>query len=515
MASRTKKSAINSSVGIICSLISSILSFVLQAVFIRLLGVEYSGINSLFTSILSVLNLAELGFGNAVMFRLYKSIADCNDDRTRLYLSVYKKICYCLGAFVFFSGLCCVPFLDKLITTEKTFPEPLWILFVITMSTSAATYFNNYRKILINAKQDRYINTFIDYGFLFACHGLQILGLIVFKNIYLYLLTKLLTTVLNGFVSGFISKRKYKIGWHSDDKLPKEEWKSLSKDVGSLAFYKFCRTLDAHIDTFLISKFVDIAVTGIYGSLNMLLSALNEVLGNFNDGMIASIGNLYASDSDKKHVEEVFYQSTHFTYFIYGIVIAVLAPFLSPFSEWWIGYTLKDYEIYIMLINFYMYGMGMNVATFRNSMGIFVKGWKRPAFTAAANFIFSVILTRRIGLIGTLLGTLIARTLTQIWYDPYLVCKYALDAKPLKYYINYLGYMIIIFFVSFGLIKLNGILPPMDSFISIIWHGILLSACSFLAFFCVSFVFKEHLSVMKRMFGLVKSMFNKFGGRQN
>ena len=510
MASRTKKSALNSTVGIMCSLLSSILSFVLQAAFIRLLGVEYSGINSLFTSIISVLNLAELGFGNAVMFRLYKAIADDDNNQIRLFLSVYRKICYALGAFVFFGGVCCIPFLDKLITTEKAFPEPLWILFIITISTSTVGYVNNYRKILINAKQDRFINILIDYGFLFACHGLQLLGLFLFKNIYLYLLTKLFTTICNGFVSGHITKKRYNTIWKSDEKLPKEEWKSLTKDVGSLAFYKFCRTLDAHIDTFLISKFVDIAVTGIYGSINMLLSALNEVLGNFNDGMIASIGNLFASENDKKRVEEVFYQSTHFTYFIYGIVISVLAPFLSPFAKWWIGYTLDDTCIFVMLINFYMYGMGMNVATFRNSMGIFVKGWKRPAFTAFANLVFSVVLAKHMGLIGTLLGTLIARTLTQIWYDPLLVCKYGMNVKPFKYYVYYCEYMVIITAVSFGMIKLSGILPPMDNLFSLIWHGLLFAICSFVCYFTVSFVFKEHKAVMMRVFGMIKSMLNRF-----
>ena len=507
--SRTKKSAVNSAVGLICSLISSILSFVLQAVFIRLLGVEYSGINSLFGSILSVLNLAELGFGNAVMFRLYKAIADNDEKRISLYLSTYRKICYALGSFVFTAGVCCIPFLDKLITTEKTFPEPLWILFIITMATSVAGYFNNYRKILINAKQDRYINIFIDYGTIFSCHGLQILGLLLFKNVYIYLLIKLFTTIFNGFISGFISKRRYHIGWKSDDKLSKEERKSLTKDVGSLAFYKFCRTLDAHIDTFLISKFVDIAVTGIYGSINMLLSALNEVLGNFNDGMIASIGDMYASEDSKKRMEEVFYQSTHFTYFIYGIIIAVLAPFLSPFTKWWIGYTLDDVSIYIMLVNFFMYGMGMNVATFRNSMGIFVKGWKRPAFTALANLVFSVILAQKLGLIGTLLGTLISRTLTQIWYDPYLVCKYGMNSKPYKYYRRYIEYMVIIFGISFCMVNIGRFLPPMDSFVSILWHGVLYAICSSAAFFLVSFVFKEHIAVIKRIWDILSSIIKK------
>lgn len=509
--SRTNKSIRNSIIGIVCSVISSLLSFVLQAVFIRMLGVEYSGINSLFSSIINILNLAELGFGNAIMFRLYKCITENDKNKISLYLSTYRRICYVLGTFVIFAGICCIPFLDKLVTIDKKFPEPLWILFVITIATSATGYLNNYKKCLIDAKQDRYLNVFIDYGAIFACHALQMISLFLFKNIYIYLIIKLLTTIVNGLISGYISKKKYKIGWKSKSKLPKDEWNALTKDIGSLAFYKFCRTLDANIDTFLISKFVNIATTGIYGSINTILSAINEILGTFNDGMIASVGDLYASDCDKKHFESIFYQSTHFTFLIYGICISVLAPILSPFSKWWIEYTLSDACIYVMLINFFTYGMGMNIATFRNSMGIFVQGWKRPAFTALCNLVFSIVLARRMGLMGTLLGTLIARVLTQIWYDPYLICKYGMNTKPYKYYIRYVDYMIIVTFVSFYMIQISKLLPSATDFASLIWHGILYGIISVVSYLVIGFLFSEHKLVLQRALNTLKPFIEKIG----
>lgn len=507
--SRTKKMAINSVVGLICTILNNLLSFVLQAVFIRLLGIEYAGINDLFTSVLSVLNLAEVGFGNAITFRLYKSIADKDDEKTRLYLASYRKICYGLAAFIFAAGMCCIPFLDKLVTSEKTFSEPLWSLFVIVIATSSASHIFDFRKSLIDAKQDKYINIIIGNGCLFACHGLQILGLVVYKNIYLYLSIKLFTTLVSGVISGIVSKKKYGIDWKSEDKLSKEEMKTFSKDVGSLAFYKFCRTMDAQIDTFLISKFVDIVTTGIYGRINMLFQAINDILGNFNDGMTAGIGDLYASETDKKRVEKIFYQSMHFTFFLYGVCIAVLTPFVSPFMKWWINYTLDSKCIYVMIVNFFIYGMGMNVATFRNSMGLFVKGWKRPAFTALANLVFSIVLTKRLGLIGTLLGTLIARMITQVWYDPYLICKYGLNAKPYKYYFRYVFYAGLIFIASFGMLQLSNILPPMDSFVSLLWHGILFAFCSVVFFFAVGFVFPEQKDVLNKIFGLFKPVFDR------
>ena len=411
--SRTKKSAINSMVGICCSLISSLLSFVLQAAFIRLLGLEYSGINSLFTGVLNILNIAELGITNAIFFRLYKHIADNNKFEIEKILSFYRKICSVIAMIIFVLGLCIIPFLEFFVKEKPIFQESLWSLYIIVLATSTTTQFFNYTSALVIAKQDRYILTIVNYSSIFLKHILQLFVLWIFKNIYLYLIVALVTTTLSGVVIGHISKRRYSHSFYSKSSFSKEEKKDLLKDVGSLSVYKLCRTLDATVDTFLISKFVSVATTAIYGSINMLINALNELLGCFNDGIIASVGDIYAS-GDKIRTKHVFYQSYHFTFLIYGVCTATLFPLLKNFTNWWIGYTLDSWCIYTMLINFYMYGFGMTVATFRNSMGVFKKGWFRPAITAFLNLIFSLIFVQKIGLIGTLIGTLISRTLTLV-----------------------------------------------------------------------------------------------------
>ena len=503
--SRAGKTTINSIVGLTCSVISSVLSFVLQAFFIRLLGLEYSGINSLFSGILSMLNIAELGVSNAILFRLYRTIASGDEERTRMYLSTYRKICYVVASVIGISGLCCIPFLDKLVNKVPTFPESLWSLFVIVLATSVLQHLWDYKNIYTIAKQDRYISTLINYGCVFLCHGLQIFALAAFKNIYLFLVIKFATTALNGLLNGIVAKKKYNIYWKSDKKISKNEIKVLTKDVGSLAFYKFCRTLDATIDTFIISKFIDVATTAIYGSTSLLLNALNELLGTFNDGMIASIGDLYAS-KDKKNVASVFYQAQHFTFLLYGIVTATLTPILAAVTQLWIGYRLSDISIYIMLVNFYMYGLGMNIATFRNSMGLFIKGWKRPAVTAFLNLVFSVLLASKLGLIGTLLGTLLARCFTLVWYDPYIVIKCGMDEKVWKYYIRYFLYLIITFFISVVLLFCSRILHEMNSFIWIVFDGVLLGLISTGLFLLLGSIIPEQRQVLNRMVVLVKKV---------
>ncbi len=504
--SRTQKTVKNATVGLACTLINSVLSFVLRAVFIRLLGLEYAGVNTLFADILNILNLADLGFCNAILFRLYKTISDGDDRKTELYLSVYKKFCYAIGIIVGVAGLCCIPFLNVLVKEKPSFPEPLWSLYIIVLFTGVLNHLLNYKGVLLIAKQERYIATIIQYICIFLRNALQIFVLAVFKNIYLYLLVTTFTVLLQGIWTGIKSNKKYKLSWHSKEKLPKSETKAIAKDVGALSAYKICRTIDSTVDTFLISKFVDIATTAIYGSISMLLNALNELLGTFNDGMIASIGDLNAGD-DKNHLESVFYQSFHFTFLLYGITTATLVPLISEFSLLWIGHTLNINCIYVMLINFMMYGFGLNVATFRNSMGIFTKGWVRPAITALLNLVFSLLLVNKMGLVGTLIGTLIARTLTLVWYDPWLVLHIGMKKSPVKYYLRHLLYMVFVFAVSVLLILLGSVLPPISGFISLVWHGLVYLIISVAALALLGSFIPEQKMLIEKTFVLLRQIF--------
>ena len=509
---RTKKSALNSLVGISFAVINSLLSFVLNAVFIRLLGLEYAGINSLFSSILNLLNIADLGISNAILFRLYKKIADGDDDGVCLILTTYKRICYIVAGVIAVGGICCIPFLDHLVKEVPSFPEPLWTLFIIVLANSVVTHAFNYTGQMLTAKQDQYIKTIIQYICKFLTSGLQIFVLFQFKNIYLFLGITLFISVVRNIIYATVTRRKYNARWNSKQHLDKTERNSLLKDTGSLAVYKLCRTLDATIDTLLISKFVAVSTTAIYGSVNIIIAFLEECFGNINDGMLASIGDLNAH-GDKSRVSGVFYQSMHFTYLVFGVLTVALVPVLSPFVKWWIGYTLPDACIYMILLNFFMAVFGNQVAVFRNAMGIFKKGWKRPFFTALFNLIFSTWLIIEFGLIGTLIGTAIARLLTLHWYDPWLVCKYGLNEKPIRYYIYFILYIAIVFIASFVVMFIDRQLPDISNFIDFIWHGVIYFSIALVMLLTVGLLFPEQRPLLNRITSLVQPHIKRIHGK--
>lgn len=505
---RTKKSAINTSVSILFAVVNSLLTFVLNAYFIRLLGLEYAGINSLFSSVLNILNIADLGISNAILFRLYKKIAEGDEDGINLILTTYKRICYIVAGIIAVGGLCCVPFLHHLVKEEPSFPEPLWALFLIVLANSVFTQAFNFTNQMIVARQEQYIKTIVMYLCKFTMTGLQLLFLFLYKDIYIYLIIALVITLVRNLIYVVIVKRRYHVSWSSDQHITKQERTSLLKDTGSLAVYKICRTIDATIDTFLIAKFVAVATTAIYGSIHMLVAFVEECFGNINDGMMASIGDLNAH-GDKHRVSEVFYQSMHMTFLVFGVLALLMFPLISPFVSWWIGYTLPDVCIYVILLNFFMGMFGNHVAVFRNSMGIFKKGWKRPFFTALFNLVFSTWLVIEYGLIGTLLGTTIARVLTLHWYDPWIVCKYGLDEKPVKYYVHFVLYIIIVLLSAMALSMVMDVLPVATRFIDFVWQGVVYAGISAVILFGIGYLFPEQRPLLKRIAHLVGPRFRR------
>ena len=501
--SRTKNTARNTIVGIACTGISYVLSFVLQAIFIRLMGLEYSGVNSLFLGILKILNIADLGFNNAILFKLYKTIADGDDKKTEMYLSTYRKICYTVGTFVAIVGLCCIPFLNSFVSEKPSFSEPLWTIYLFVLGSSVASHFINYRNILLIAKQDRYIATIIDYISIFFKHAMQIVVLLVYKNIYLYLAIDIISVLLRGLLYGIVSNKKYHLSWHSDKKITKEETKDLTKDVGALAVFKFCRTINATLDTLMISKFIAVAQTAIYGSTVILTDGLISLIDTFNDGIIASIGDLNAT-GDKDGVENTLKSSVHIMYLLYGICSAVLVPFMKEFMDWWIGYSLSNACIYVLIFNFYTGGINQHISTYRNSMGLYRKGWKRPMATVVVNFVASYILIQKIGILGAFLGTTIANITTMLWYDPYIVYKFGLNRSSKGFFGRYMVYLLFVFAASGLNYFIGTILPTADNIVLLVVHGIIYTACAALVLLLGGSFFKAQKDVIKRLLGLLK-----------
>ena len=160
--SRTNKSIKNSIYALSCQIITIVLNFISRTVFIHTLGAVYLGLNGLFTNLLSVLSFAELGFSTAIIYEMYSPIATNDQHKIAGLMNLYAKIYRYIGSSIFIIGLFFIPFLNNFIKDSSILPidsPPLWVIYLLFLCNSSSSYFFNYKRSIIVASQNGYIDT--------------------------------------------------------------------------------------------------------------------------------------------------------------------------------------------------------------------------------------------------------------------------------------------------------------------------------------------------------------------
>lgn len=149
---RTKNSIINIIASIIAQAITILLGFITQKVFINSLGAEILGINGLFSNIISMLAIAELGISTAVIYNLYKPVAENDREKIKKYMNFYK-ICYRIILLIItFLGMMLLPFI-KYFVGNVTTTYNIYIIYILFLLDTIASYTLTYKRSILYADQ--------------------------------------------------------------------------------------------------------------------------------------------------------------------------------------------------------------------------------------------------------------------------------------------------------------------------------------------------------------------------
>ena len=206
-----KKNAIRNGIwGYLSKLSNMIFPFILRTILIYYLGDKYLGLNSLFTSILQVLNLSELGIGTAIVYSMYKPIANNDKDKINALLNLYKKTYRIIGLFILIVGGGLTPFITMLIKDGYPSDINIYLVYIGFLINTVISYeLFGYRISLLSAFQRNDIeskNNLIANAFLYI---LSVLLIIVFKNYYCYIIILNMSTVINNFLMYFSTKKYF------------------------------------------------------------------------------------------------------------------------------------------------------------------------------------------------------------------------------------------------------------------------------------------------------------------
>lgn len=439
---RTTAIAKNATYSMVCHLLTLLMQFVVRTIFIRYLNIEYLGINGLFTNVLTILSFAELGIGNAIVFSLYKPLAVRDNYKVAQLMQLYKKTYIIIAIIVLVLGCFLLPFLNVFIKCKPNINEDLNVIYLVFVLNTAISYLFVYKQSLIIADQKKYIITFYTLIIAIIFSFFQSISLILFKSFHLYLVLMLFSTIVtNVFISQKCNRLYPNITKRDVDKLSQNETKDIFLNVKSMCVYRFGGVILNSTSNIFISKIFGVAVLGICSNFIYITSAVNTLLSQILLSLTPSIGNLNAIESIE-HKRVTFYKTTVICFWLYGFVCSGLMAFFNEFISIWIGekYTIDSLIILSIVLVVYIDNAGFSLYTYRITLGLFRKGKYSPIIASVVSVLLTLLLSHKIGVAGVFFAVSIARFLVINMTDVYLVFKYGLKSKPMKFFCYYVSF---------------------------------------------------------------------------
>lgn len=444
--SRTEYSLINIFAGLAGYGINTVVGFVCRIIFVRTLSADYLGVSGLFTNILSMLSLAELGISSAITYALYKPLAEGDEKKTASIMQFYRKAYAAIGCFVAVVGLATLPFLNIIITDPPKIKESIYLLYLLYLLNTVVSYFFSYRQAILTASQRQYIVSGYNYIITIVQSVIQIVYLLLTHEYIGYLLIQVAGGVLyNIWVSRKAGKDYPYIKDQNVDPLSKEERQSLFRNIKALTINKVSGVLVNSTDNIAITFFNGISSVGYASNYTLFSTTLDRLVTLLFNGLTGSVGNLNAT-SDNETRYRFFKALNLANFWLYGWAAIGMAVVSGDLVQWFYGagYVLPIKIPVILAINFYTIGMLHASYTYKSTLGLFRYGQYILIFTGLINIVLDITLGKRYGVVGIYLATLIARACTNLWYEPYAVYKYGLKKNPLLYFARYLKFSVVL-----------------------------------------------------------------------
>ena len=426
--SRTKKTLRNTVFTFVYKFTDVFLAFALRSLFIKTLGMSYLGLNGLFTNILTVLSLMELGVGSAIIFSLYKPLAEKNNDKIVALMQLYKKVYNCIGIVVSVVGLLLTPFLRYIINLPNNVNN-IYLIYWLTISNISVTYFLSYKRSLLMADQRSDINTKNLILFRFIRFVVLAVLLVKTHNYIVYLIADILTTIASNIhITLVINKRYPYINDIKVYSLDKEEKSNILKYMKSGIFSKIGQTIVTSTDNILISTFISTILVGVYSNYSMIISNLEGMVYLLFNSITASVGNFAVTKNSDD--AEVLFKNLNFANFGIALILTVcLYSLLSPFVYIWVGeeYVLSSFTVTIICLNFYIAILQKSVENFMAAVGkMFYINRYRSLIEGGINLLVSILLVKytQLGINGVFLGTTVCFICGRIWMDAHTLYKH-------------------------------------------------------------------------------------------
>ena len=445
---RSKNAGRNIVFGTILKIYQIVLPFVIRTVMIYYMGVQYLGLNSLFTSILQVLNLAELGVGSAMIYSMYKPIAEDDNVKICALMNLYRLSYRIIGLVIAVAGLALVPFLPKLIKSDLPADVNLYLIYVLNLATTVLSYWLfAYKNCLLNAHQRNDVASKVSIITHTIQYALQITVVCVFKDYYLFVIIALATQALTNIITAAVTGRMYPeykpYGW-----LEKEEILDIVRRVRDLFTSKVGSIVVNSSDTVVISAFLGLTTLAIYQNYFYIVTAIIGVVNILFSACMAGVGNSIIVETKEKNFKdlEIF---TMMVTWVAGFAGTCLLCLYQPFMKIWVGNSnmLKFSAVICFCIYYFIYEFNRLFNMYKDAAGMWHEDRYRPLVTALTNLALNLLTVQYWGIYGVLLSTVISMLIVGMPWLIHNLFTVVFERSNLIPYLKKIGFYLLMSFL--------------------------------------------------------------------
>ncbi|WP_242832037.1 lipopolysaccharide biosynthesis protein [Butyrivibrio sp. VCD2006] len=441
---RVKSATRNIMFGYVGQVATMLMSFVLRKIFILYLADTLLGINSTYTNVLSILNMAELGIGTALNFSLYGPVARGEKEKIKSYMQLYRKAYFVIAMVVAGIGLALAPFIKYLVKNPGVSSRDLVLFYLIFLFNTVSSYFVAYKYSLVNAEQKNYIQSNIITITKIITVFCQIIVLVITRNFYFFLITDAIIQLIQKiFVYRYLDNLYPYLREKNVQKLSKEESNEIWKKTKALVYHKVGDVARLQTDILIISSLVEVRMAGVVDNYNLVISSVSNFVNIIFNSVISSFGNLIATESKDKQYS-MFKVYRFFASWVYGFSCVVFMVLLTPLIRLWLGdkWILPAAAVYCILIDYYFKGDRIVLSNYKTAAGVFEPDKYLALIQGAVNLVLSIWLVQTpLGITGVYIGTIVSGLIANIT-KPIIIYRACFDRNAVSYFLDTAKYLL-------------------------------------------------------------------------
>lgn len=472
MATRTTNTKRNILASYLLMGIQMIFSFVSKSVIVYTLGTDYLGLSSLFTSVLTVLNVAELGFTTSIVFFMYKPLAENDTVRVCALLAYLKKVYRGVGTAILLLGGITTFFLPLFIKGEVPQDINIYVLYILYLINTAISYFlSAHKTALLTAIQRLDLTKIANCIVMIIQYILQLLSLVVFKNYYLFVIAMIVGTGITNIFVAYISNKKFP-QYECRGNITKEDKKEIINKVKGLLICNISIVTYSTLDSIVLSSFVGLVSVAIYNNYMTVYKAANQMIVLIRTAMQSSIGNSIASETVEKNLQDIYLWQFLFSVIATWCATAMICLY-QPFMKLWMGnkLLLPMRDVSLIVIWFFVDIVQQSQNLYLAGAGLWNELRYSYIFNTCSNLILNIILGKLFGITGIIIASLVTCVISGTFWQCIIIFRnyFKTSARDYIYtqfkYFGIATFIVIISYILCDRINISGISGLMIKFL--------------------------------------------------